>query len=1028
MVLARQVIDIPFAGGVDEKSDPKRVAPPKLLVAENCDFSTLQQLRKRPQMSELLDWAPPTGVTKLMAKTESGILLGDGRRAYLSSPIGSTPVDVGHCPDVVAESVRLVPWTYDPEVAFAASKEAARPYDASFSCNSRLGRRVLRMGYSYYFFDTATDNLLEVRVNEDAPSGYSRIVPTPTGFLEVCAGKLSEENLGFYLQFRSIIPPLSGAGATFGDLSNVYTDDYCEHVTTSSKVAAFDVAVADSETATDAFVISFYNNRTDTCFVRVDKIPLGTGEASNIWYSDPVSNVHGISGVAIAAYGSGAVFTFSNSGALSLVGVSDSGVVLGSATRSVAFDDGRAAILATTLNGQCRAFVFYDAYSNPEWSVNRLEFRNFAYHSSSCVAPNKELCGKPFEFGGMQIVPLYHGSLAGASKAQQTVFLKGIESSATDAPLDSDWAILARLGYGTAGRLGYDGYEWPNYLIESHGGEFVFVDHGAPRINGSYFDAPIGACLVRCATRNLLGGLTASGGTHVDSGVLRHFDGRAVFEHGFLLAPDNIVFSGTSTGDYVYNYQFVFAWKDASGRTHRSAMAPETPSGTNTYQRKRTSVIATGSALTLTVRSRGMSEKNIARTVGGGDASAIEPVVEVYRTTNGGSVYHLVGSAVPFVAFSDSTHDDYLQFAPQLYTTGNVLDCDAAPPPRCMVEHQKRIWIVSNGAPDTLSYSRAIIASQEGAEGVPVEFSAAFTEKASARGGDINALGSLDEKLIVFERNRIYYLVGNGPDDTGSGGSFASYPLPFDVGALEGSAVGSTPLGLVFQSDKGIYLLDRSLQLQYIGKDIEATAARGLVTSIVSVPGKPQIQLAIPSIGSILCYDYLVGQWSEWPLNVPESAAPSLLLASGSDVYVLDASGALYKETEWSGASASGEVVSMKASTGWIHLGGVGGYQRLRRIIVTGEYKSAHTLNWELYTDYNDATPAQSGLLSLTAATARGGLQARIDVVRQKCEAVRLVIWDSAATAGEGCRLSGIALEIGVKRGLTKLPGGQIGG
>jgi len=46
--------------------------------------------------------------------------------------------------------------------------------------------------------------------------------------------------------------------------------------------------------------------------------------------------------------------------------------------------------------------------------------------------------------------------------------------------------------------------------------------------------------------------------------------------------------------------------------------------------------------------------------------------------------------------------------------------------------------------------------------------------------------------------------------------------IPTDTGTINPRSIVLTPMGIMYQSEKGIYLLDRSLQVSYIGADVEA--------------------------------------------------------------------------------------------------------------------------------------------------------------------------------------------------------------
>src|SRR5260221_77227 len=54
----------------------------------------------------------------------------------------------------------------------------------------------------------------------------------------------------------------------------------------------------------------------------------------------------------------------------------------------------------------------------------------------------------------------------------------------------------------------------------------------------------------------------------------------------------------------------------------------------------------------------------------------------------------------------------------------------------------------------------------------PVEMSDLFTQAADPRFGEQAALAIMDDKLIVFKANAIFYQTGDGPDSTGANNDF----------------------------------------------------------------------------------------------------------------------------------------------------------------------------------------------------------------------------------------------------------------
>lgn len=178
-----------------------------------------------------------------------------------------------------------------------------------------------------------------------------------------------------------------------------------------------------------------------------------------------------------------------------------------------------------------------------------------------------------------------------------------------------------------------------------------------------------------------------------------------------------------------------------------------------------------------------------------------------------------------------------------------------------------RLWLVDAEDQNLLWFSKQVI------ENTPVEMSDLFTfyipPTTAAQGstGPITALAPLDDKLIIFKSNAIYYINGTGPDNTGANNNY-SQPIfiTSTVGCANQQSIVFMPQGLMFQSDKGIWLLDRGLGTTYIGAPVEQYNS-GLVESAQNIPETNQVRFIL-NTGVTLMYDYYYSQWGTF-VNVP---------------------------------------------------------------------------------------------------------------------------------------------------------------
>jgi hypothetical protein len=323
-----------------------------------------------------------------------------------------------------------------------------------------------------------------------------------------------------------------------------------------------------------------------------------------------------------------------------------------------------------------------------------------------------------------------------------------------------------------------------------------------------------------------------------------------------------------------------------------------------------------------------------------------------------------------------------------------------------MLVHGSRILAVDTTTPAQVWFTKEIIPP------APAEFSSLQFLNIDPAGGGVTALGSLDGKIVLWKSDRIFVEWGRGPDGTGAQDDFDGQPVPSDCGCAVPKSVVLTPIGLMFQSAKGFYLLDRSLQFNYIGADVETYNGQ-TATSAVLIANTNQVRFTLGN-GTALVYDYQRGQWSVFT-NI---SAVDATLWNGVYVYA-GANGTVQQET--AGVySDNGSFIAMRVVTGHLSLAGVQGLQRVYDALILGEYASDHKLRVKVAYDYSSSF-TQTDDITVVGSTVP--YQFRIQFNQQKCEALQLSIEDiSTGTIGEGMSLSALEFDVGVKRGGYKPP------
>jgi hypothetical protein len=246
-----------------------------------------------------------------------------------------------------------------------------------------------------------------------------------------------------------------------------------------------------------------------------------------------------------------------------------------------------------------------------------------------------------------------------------------------------------------------------------------------------------------------------------------------------------------------------------------------------------------------------------------------------------------------------------------------------------------------------------------------------------------------------------------------------------------------TPAGLMFQSAKGFYLLDQSLNVTYIGAPAE-TFNNYTFTSATLHTAYNQV-IFTTATGTAIIYDYYQQQWGQWTNHNVADA----LIYNNMFTY-LNPNGTVYQQNTTSFTDA-GTPILMGFTLPDLSFAGLQGYQRVFRVYILGTYKGPHTFNVQVAYDYNQNYTQFATITPQPANTSYWGnsiswgddqfwggangytiYQFRVDFNVQKCTAIRLFISDNqSSNYNEGYAISSIVFEVGVLPGGNKLPGNQ---
>lgn len=1034
-MLEKQALDIPFAEGLDTKSDPKRVKMGNFVKLENSVFNKGGLLQKRngyPKLSTL----PNNTYSYLTTFNGDLTAVGNDIAAYNTANAGW--VQKGNLQPVSLNTLSLVRNNLNQIAVDSAVASNG------LVCTVYIEKNASVLTNKYVIADSVTgQNIVApsvIPVSSGTVSGGMRVFVLGNNFIIIFTNTITATDHLQYVAISTTTPTNVSANT---DLAAVY--------------------VAATTLSWDAYVnndILFfaYNNTAGGQSIKVNYLTrtlvLGTAVtfASEIatMVSVTADNTNPASPVIYVSYWDNA----SNDGfTLAVNNVLNTLMTPQQIINNIDVLN----ITSVAQNGICSvAYEVDNSYAitpgtgNPTHYIAALTvtLASTTVSSASVSIRSLGLASKGFIVNG---VVYYLGAYQ--SLYQNTYFLINASESTSAAPV-----IVAKLAYSNGGgylTLGLPGVTidgetaWIPYLFKTLV-QAVNKDTDVPtgtQTAGIYSQTGLNLCSFTLNSEKLD---TAEIGSNlnISGGFLGMYDGYLPVENNFFLWPDvaptsppnpinTSVAAWSATGGSIvakpdgatntnaYFYQFTYEWTDNQGNAFKSS--PSIPIAVTT-----TGALSTGSVV-LTLPSLRLTAKT---------ANPVKIVI--YRWSVAQQVYYQITSIVApllnstiadTVTYTDTLADASILGNNILYTTGGVIENVAPPATDILTLFDTRLWLVDAENQNSLWFSKQVI------QNTPVEMSDLFTKyippttATEGSTGPIKALSTMDDKLIIFKENALLYVNGSGPDNTGANNQY-SEPIfiTATVGCTNQRSIVLMPTGLMFQSNKGIWLLGRDLSTQYIGAPVESFTQGANVNSAVSVPETNQIRFTLDT-GITLMYDYYYGQWGVF------TGVPATSSCIFQDMHTfINQYAAVYQESVGNYLDGSNPVL-MNFKTGPLRLGDLQGYQRAYFFYILGNFISPHKLQALIYYDY-DNSPSQSVMITpdnYSTPYGSGSSQSpygqgnpygggtslenwRIFLERQRCMAFAIEIreiFDRSydTVAGAGLTLSGINVVMGFKKG-----------
>lgn len=1063
MSLQKQNVNIPFAQGLDLKTDPNQITPGKFLNLENNTFSKGNLLSKRTGFPLLID-LDVTDATSLATLNDNLVATGDALYAY--SPDTGSIINKGN----------LVPINLSvmPTVRTSSSQTTVDVAQNSDGLICSVWKDSDGNNY-YEVLDSNNGNVIKDRTQ--IASSF-----TPRVFV---LGRY------FFITFVSSTPHLQFIAIPFSNVNSVIgpTDISTQIALTTS---AYDGQLIDgllylSWKGSDVGG-SVRSTYFDSTLTQHNTVVIGT---TNPTFISVVGDTSSAAAVIWVSWTDGTnIYSAAYNATLTPI-LTKTTVV---STVTIVNLTGTA--LSNTLT------IYYSTQNTYSFSSVRSDFMSKntvttagSVGSPSVVLRSVGLASKAFLRSDVGYMLVCYGGTY-----EPTYFL-----------MDQSGNVVCKLAFSNgsypstqilANFNQYDEVVSIGYLFKS---QVVPLNksQGADTVGGLY--GLLGINLATFTFSSTVQALEVGGALHLNGGFLRMYDGTFPVEHNFHVYPEDLGFTSTTSGGGLkaqqYFYQATYEWTDSQGNIHRSAPSIAMSVDLSTVTPVALTFTATFSsgALTMVVSSATglhvgqvitdnttaghltagtfitaisgttvtLNQVTAGASGGGGDTcqtlntlsvSLKVPYLRITAKTGASKVrlvayrwstdqqnyYQVTSETSPTInstssdsaSIADTNNDAEIIGNPLIYTTGGVVENIAAPACNAMTLYQSRLLLIDAEDTNLVWYSKQVI------ENTPVEMSDLFTEfvtptiSAKISTGPLTCLFSMDDKRIFFKKSAIYYGTGVGPDNTGANNDLSQPTfITSTVGSENQSSLAFMPQGLMFESDKGIWLLGRDLSTSYIGAAVETYTQQGDVLSAVTVPSTNEVRFTLDT-GVTLVYDYYYNQWGIY------TGIPSISSTIFQNKHtILTSQGLIQQQSDDSFLDNSNPVL-MKFTTGWMNLSGLQGYERAYFFYLLGQFITPHKIQIQIAYDYDPSiiqtimitpdnySPAYGGDSLYGSSSPYGGPSAveqwRIFLEKQKCQAFQITfseIYDPQylVQAGEGLTLSGINLVLGAKSGYPRL-------
>lgn len=510
------------------------------------------------------------------------------------------------------------------------------------------------------------------------------------------------------------------------------------------------------------------------------------------------------------------------------------------------------------------------------------------------------------------------------------------------------------------------------------------------------------------------------------------YDGRVGHECGFFFRPRIWIVTPTASGSLVngktYFFRVVYSWTDSFGnrwfsQPSRAAGDGEVVSFTADVTNQSCFVSVRPLALSAKMANSNFEQQDIQILLF--MTRADEPLdyflYDVHHQGPGGTANAIINFTV---------NAEPPLGAEEIYTAGGELENYCPPPAVCITAHRDRLLAISDLS-NTLWYTKPATLARG------VEWALEQQVPLPERG---MAVVSNEAAAIIFTQNDTYSLEGYGPSATGQPpDAFGRLiQVSSQIGLFERNAALNTPVGIIFRARQGWYALKNTMELSYIGADVEGSMLD--TDSVVNMEvdqTRAVVRIVMTPNGG---RSYVLNYWydtNRWTRDTYEGNFIQDSLVIGADYYMILGGGKVLKYDATGNARLDGDTAGylMSVETGWFTVKNLMNIKRVWRVYAAVRNNApaetdATDLQMTVYADWNDVTPIATRVFLGSDISPLGFIQMlRCHLPVQKLKAIKVrlseVFHVPGAANSKGLDFVSLGFELGLKRGGPKQPAAQ---